>query len=384
MKTARFVALTGFFLLALLSTVSALEASLTIDVSFVGNHNPRNVTNESAPDLTNEIFIGDDTEAAGRGSVTIDLTNDGQLILDNEGPQTVPGLQVRRGNDSLGTFIEVSSYGFNAQETLELTRFSLTLIRAHFTSIVNDSIAPYEGVGDGICGINETSFGSSTGNDEITLSSTGSRADLCSLINSHYDRARIYYELGDLTAPVITNIEVSPPLPINLEEGESEDLTVRFTSSEYPLTVHFVLRDREGDRVDITSNVTVTNTSQTLTYHVSSSLNADDYTLYLVAHDAAGNERTINLGGIDVVGDSDDSGSSRRRSFVDEAERERFAFQDEKTTPPVIIQDDSITLEAGDSHSISIRSTWGIIALALLVTNILVFILILLLGLARR
>lgn len=327
-----------------LQSVAAREASVTINISYFENFNPLNYTNGSAPDLTDAIFAGNNPTPLGNGYVTIPLTLNQQAIIDTPGSDDVPGLYIERGQDGNGSYIDVSIYAFNYPEGYEAMYFSLGFTNAYGTSIVNHSIGPYEGAGDGICGITMPEY---WGNDGFELRSGGRIADFCSMANVHFDRARVYYALDDILAPELTNIVVTPTLPHSIDENEGERFTVSFTSDEYPLTTFFRLLNDRGIEVHASANRTITNTSELpLVYDLPSSIHAGDYTLQLVAYDSYNNEARTTLGTISI--DEDDSSSSDRRSRTLVSEEERAQYIDsleEKRTPPRIHEEEPIVLE---------------------------------------
>lgn len=370
------VALVSALLCVILLTlqgVAAREASVAINITAVVNYNPLNVTNESAPDVTNAVFVGNNPTAIGNGYVILPLTANQEIISDTPGSDDVPGLYVRRGEDQNGPFIEVSSYGFNAAGTGEGIAFTLTLANAHIITIVNDSSGPYEGIGDGSCGA--TTQGA--WDDEFTFQPNGTVAELCSFVSPHYDRARLYYHLDDIFGPQLTNIHVTPSLPHNVDESESERFTVSFTSDEYPLTTFFRLLNEHGIEVHASGNRTIVNASELpLTYDLSSSIHPGTYSLQLVAYDSLNNEARTTLGTIRIHEDDSSSSDRRARTLVSEEERASYvASLEERRTPPRIQEEEPIMLRDTPKRSSTYTSLISLI-IALASTCVLLIILI--------
>ncbi len=382
-------ALITLSLLVILSFASAQgtqEASVTIDISYVANYNPLNITNDSAPDLTDAIFLGNNSAPIGTRHITLPLTNGRIPLVDASGSEDVPGLYMERGQDANGPFIKFSLYGYNDVSTYEIMKFTASLTNAKIVAIVNDTKAPYELQGDGICGINEENPGASTGNDEITSNAQNTSAEFCATLNLHIDLARLYYVYEDNTAPELTNIIVSPTLPLSLDEGESEEFTITFTSDEYPLTTHFTLINSKGTQVHQTSDRTITSASDLpLHYALPSNLDADSYTLYMHVQDNLGNHNMISLGTITIYEDDSNSNNRRSRTLVSDEERESYAFEQQNAPKrPTQTYDDSesITLDApSKSVKIPTMTTW---LLGLLVLNILIFLIVLIVAFLRQ
>ncbi|MEK6858541.1 MAG: hypothetical protein AABX53_01355 [Nanoarchaeota archaeon] len=372
--------------LQLTSAQEAQEASVTVNIGYVANYNPLNITNASAPDLTDAIFLGNNSAPIGTHHITLPLTNGRIPLVDASGSEDVPGLYMERGQDANGAFIKFSLYGYNDASTYEIMKFTASLTNAKIVAIVNDSKAPYELQGDGICGINEENPGASTGNDEITPNAQNTSAEFCATLNLHIDLARLYYVYEDNTAPELTNIIISPTLPRSLDEGESEEFMITFTSDEYPLTTHFTLVNSKGTQVHQTSDSTITSASDLpLTYVLPNNLDADSYTLYMHVQDSTGNHNMISLGTITIYEDDSNSNDRRSRTLVSDEEREAYAFGEQsasKRTTRTYDDAESIVLDTSPkSTKAPAMMTWLI---GFLVLNIILFLLVLIIAFLRR
>ncbi len=359
---------------------TAREAYVTINITYFSNYNPLNLTTDLTPDVTNRIFVGNNSEPSGTGSLTLPLTSSQSVIIDVPGSDDVPGLYVQRGHDpQSGNYVEFSSYAFNYQESWESIKFDALLTNAIIVKIENDLVGPYDGVGNLICGIDETDPSKNTGDDEFSFHVNATNASFCSMVNIHFDRARIYYVTDDITPPVINNIIVTPSLPLTLEEGEGESLKINFISSEYPINVHFQLLNSHNSIIHTTAPVSITKPELLpATYNVPDSLHEEIYRLIMIVEDQFKNEQTFGLGSIIVEEERDSGGENRNVGF----QGSMFLQPAPKTDLAGENKAGPIVLEYTSSTSKEI--SWLLVSLVFLIINLGVFALIFILLLIKR
>lgn len=383
MNVSQGIVVSLILLLTALGTVSALEASMNITITYVANYNPGNVTGEFQPDMTNAIFVGNNSQAIGTGSVVLPLTQNQTRITDVLGVYDVPGLHVQRGHDQLGDYVEFTTYAFNDIDSNEIIKFQVQFDRATIASLVNDTIGPYEFNGDFVCGINETDPSQSNGNDEMTRGADFKSAEFCSMANVHYDRARVYYNVGDLTIPVITNIQVTPRLPFTLFEGNAQQFTINFTSSEYPLRTNFELRNNQGTIVDATPFARVeTIFALPLQYTLPSTVDSGTYALTMHVQSGVGEfDTSYSLGTITIEEDDDNKGGRSHRSRIESSDPTPFTTEPRKQPTRTLESEEPVVLESVRESGDYTLSGWLLIGL--IIATILVIILIAALLIAR-
>jgi hypothetical protein len=104
----------------------------------------------------------------------------------------------------------------------------------------------------------------------------------------------------DTSAPSITNANTTPTLP-TVQNTNGGNLSVNFTSNEFPINATFNLYNSTGSVVNTLGVFTLNNSGELpLNYSVPSGLTQGNYTLYLNVLDQAGNENVTNLGTIQI------------------------------------------------------------------------------------
>ncbi len=165
---------------------SGVDAAITLIIDSVSNAGPD-------ADMSNFIFVGDNTSPYGSGGVTIPLTLNGAAITDISSSPDIPGIHVLRGKDGKGSFVRISAYGHNAQTSREIFTGNFALQGASVASVSNGSggAHPYEGQGDGSCTTGKPA------KDEYVIAINGTTGTLCSTTNVDEDNVTIYYKLND-------------------------------------------------------------------------------------------------------------------------------------------------------------------------------------------
>ncbi len=175
------------------------ESYLKIDISYFANYNPPEAT-ENLADMSDYVYVGSNTDPFGQTTVIIPLTTNNRTvaIVDPSGISTqddIPGLHVKRGEDTNGLFVEISTYGFNYSKTRESIKAAIEFIDALTSQIQNGPGGGYESPSSDQCGITEGDpKNDQPGNDEYEITVGENTGTLCSITNVHRDRIRIYYQ----------------------------------------------------------------------------------------------------------------------------------------------------------------------------------------------
>jgi len=193
------------------------ESHLIIDINYFANYDPEGATDLA--DMSDYVYVGNDSIPYGQAYVAIPLTtsNRTDFIVDPQDSPTqddVSGIHVQRGEDQTGSYVEISSYGFNHNETRESIKAGLEFVNASMAQVQNGPNGGYEKPGTNGCGITEGSpQNDQPGNDEYDLSVGEKEGSICSITNVHRDRVRVYYN---------PTLDCEPPLCGNaiLEDGE--------------------------------------------------------------------------------------------------------------------------------------------------------------------
>lgn len=379
MNVSQRILLSILLLITTLGTVSALDASMNITITYVANYNPQNITGDLQPNMTNAIFVGDNAQAVAHGTFTLPLTrnqNRSDIITDVLGLYDVPGLHVQRGRDAQGNYVEFTTYAFNDVSTNEIIKFHVQLNRASIASLENDTVGPYEFNGDFICGINETDPSQSNGNDEMTRGADFKSAEFCSMANVHYDRARLYYNVDSLSAPTVTNIRVTPSLPATFIQGNAQHFTINFTSSEYPLKTSFELRNSQGTVVDSTPFTRVeTIFALPIHYMLPASVATGAYTLTMRVQNGLGEfDTSYALGTMTIEQDNDNKGGRTHRSRIESTDPTPFTTEPRKTPTRTIETDEPVVLKKENKSQEYTLSRWVLIGLGIAVILLIILI----------
>ncbi len=108
------------------------------------------------------------------------------------------------------------------------------------------------------------------------------------------------FTILDVNVPVLTSIIVTPSLPV-YNNGSEQNLTVNFTSSEYPINVTFDVYYTNGTFVYTQGPVSLSNSSALpLTFTIWNNLTDNTYLLNITASDMDGNNNTYALGNFSV------------------------------------------------------------------------------------
>ncbi len=173
---------------ALSLTSAANEASLVINVTFFGNYTPFGVSDS---DMSDYVFVGNNSSAFGKGLVSIPLTrSDGSVIVDLDSTDDVAGLHVIRKDG----YVQIAAYGFNNKASRESIKANFSFLNASIFNVSNNASHPYENNSDGFCGVNMANISASKpGNDEYGFGS--SSGFICSTTNVNADIIKIFYNL---------------------------------------------------------------------------------------------------------------------------------------------------------------------------------------------
>ena len=192
----------GILLIASFATgVQAIdEASVDIEITYVHNFNhDLNQSGVGPADMTNDIYVGTESNPVGSRTVTLDLVEEGSTIIDSFSEGDVPGLHVIRGEDSTGKYIDFTLYAIHGFEARESVKFEIDLQNAVFTSVVNGAESSehiFERPTDGICGILvDTPEDYINSNDEYEVNIDDDKAEFCAVARDGIDRVRVYYQL---------------------------------------------------------------------------------------------------------------------------------------------------------------------------------------------
>ena len=197
-----------FFLVLASSEVLAVDESfITINVTYFDNYNPDNATKFA--DMSNSVFVGNDSNATGQGNVKVFLTNNKTAIVDSFSSWDVPGMHVARGKDSNGNFVEFNFFGYNHLETKEVILFSVQFSNALIKNVTNSTTDEFEYPVNGSCGAIIGNPQNSKTDDEYNVSLGGNYAEFCTVTDIGGDRVRLYYEYKDTTSPdLVSNVRV--------------------------------------------------------------------------------------------------------------------------------------------------------------------------------
>ncbi len=103
----------------------------------------------------------------------------------------------------------------------------------------------------------------------------------------------------DTSIPNVTNVMTDPAMPL-ANNGTEQNVSVNFTSNEYPVNVTFNLFNESGALVNSQGPTTVTSASETVTFTVPAGLTDGNYTLNMTVADSIGNEVEVTIGTIVV------------------------------------------------------------------------------------
>ncbi len=197
-----------FFLVFASSSVLAVDESfITINITYFDNYDPDNATRFA--DMSDRVFVGNDSNATGQGNVRLFLTNNKTAIVDSFSSWDVPGMHVARGKDSAGNFVEFNFFGYNHIETKEVILFNVQFGNALIKNVTNSTTDEFEYPVNGSCGAIIGDPQHSKTDDEYNVSIGGSYAEFCTVTDVGGDRVRLYYEYKDTTAPdLVSDVRV--------------------------------------------------------------------------------------------------------------------------------------------------------------------------------
>lgn len=114
-------------------------------------------------------------------------------------------------------------------------------------------------------------------------------------IESIYEVGNFTVENPDINPPEITNIETIPESPFT-NNGFEQNVTINFTSNEYPINVTFNIYNETGDLIYSEATLQINNlTELPVNFTIPINLDEGNYTINMSATDASNNTRTINI-----------------------------------------------------------------------------------------
>ncbi len=153
-----------------------------------------------AANTGNNVFVGSvRSTPAGVGRAEIPLTVNGRQFAlvdgkDRVNQDDVDGVHVYRGKDARGNYVEISNYGFNTPGVKESVKATFGFRNAEVISFQNGPDGIFESPLSGGCGIQEGDLNADNpDNDEYALNNDQQTGTLCSTVEDHRDRVRIYY-----------------------------------------------------------------------------------------------------------------------------------------------------------------------------------------------
>jgi len=366
------------FTLLIVGAYAAEEASVIVRINYYANF--------GQGDITDDIFVGDQENPFGSGEVEIPLMENGEIITDDQNSDRSNGLQILRGVDEIGAFVDIISHGPNDEDSRESIKF-ITIFQNTKIEEINsggNGHGRFEKPSDGECGIAENerqnARNDNPANDEIEQRSDR-RAKFCSVTSNNPDSVRIYLDLeddrrGDLE---ITNVRTEPSLPL-INDGDSQNIHVFFDSNRYPVDVKFILTDSDGVIVDSTSSIIVNDqTELPVIYTLSSELAEGDYELEMEVSDEFGNVAEIVLGSITVEQDSDSNDDNGGNGGKDNKKKHGLRIIESiKLEPgkkqafnPLFLEEDGILLQNSENG----KYLWlWVLIIALLIILLVAFI----------
>ena len=110
------------------------------------------------------------------------------------------------------------------------------------------------------------------------------------------------FNVSENAPPNITNVTTSPQSPIINNQSE-ENVSVNFTSSEFPINITFILYNSSGN-VTVVQGPTQVNSSSDLpiNFTIPANLTPGNYTLNMTINDSAGNSNVTHVANITVIG----------------------------------------------------------------------------------
>ncbi|MBT5740170.1 hypothetical protein HOI26_03645, partial [Candidatus Woesearchaeota archaeon] len=106
------------------------------------------------------------------------------------------------------------------------------------------------------------------------------------------------FTVNDVTIPSITSVNSTPAVPV-YNDGTVENVSVTFTSNEYPVTLSFLLYNSSSSLVNETTNVTLNSAADLpLNYSIPGDLPDGNYSLNFTVTDLSGNSNLTSLGTI--------------------------------------------------------------------------------------
>ncbi|MBU1136535.1 MAG: hypothetical protein KJ559_03430 [Nanoarchaeota archaeon] len=104
----------------------------------------------------------------------------------------------------------------------------------------------------------------------------------------------------DTTAPVITDISTNPELPLT-NKGKEQDITINFSSDEYPISVFISLYDSADNLIDVSEIYVLNNLNDLpVSYKIKEGLDKKDYFIEIYAEDLNGNYQSYDVGSFSV------------------------------------------------------------------------------------
>jgi hypothetical protein len=135
--------------------------------------------------------------------------------------------------------------------------------------------------------------GTALGRHNITIIANDTYANVNQSITS-------YFNVNDISPPSITSASTTPALP-TANNGSAQNITVTFTSSEYPVNVIFNLLHPNGTVASSQGPTTLINSSALpINYTIPSGLTDNTYTIRMIVNDSSNNANLTTLGSVTV------------------------------------------------------------------------------------
>ena len=196
--------------------------------------------------------------------------------------------------------VPVNGSNFNASNVIEIS--------ANVTDVVLvDTVLANVGLPNGT--INQVILNNSVGdkyNNSYTIPTIGGLFNITFVANDSINNINntevVFLNVTgpDLSPPAITNVTTNPALPFT-NNGSEQNLSVNFTSDEFPINVTFNAYNSSGDVVDSQGPTQVNGSSELpINYVIPGTLPDGSFTLNMTANDSSDNSGVTELGNFNV------------------------------------------------------------------------------------